>query len=135
VTTDATFDALIHAPYRLRICAMLAAAGAVQFGALRDTLSVSASVLSKHLAPLNAAGYVSTRLGAAMPQRHLWVSLTPEGRRAFDAHVRALRGILATGDLLPTGPATEPPAGPATATESMAGPATATEPMAADEPG
>jgi DNA-binding MarR family transcriptional regulator len=115
VTTDATFDALIHAPYRLRICALLAATGAVEFGTLRDTLEVSASVLSKHLAPLNDAGYVSTRLGAAMPRRHLWVSLTPEGRRAFDAHARALRGILAAGDLPPAGPASA--SGPVAADE------------------
>jgi DNA-binding MarR family transcriptional regulator len=91
-----TFDDLIHAPYRLRICAMLAATNAVEFGTLRDALGVSDSVLSKHLTPLNAAGYIQTARGTGSARRRLWVSLTPEGRSAFAAHVRALQSILST---------------------------------------
>jgi DNA-binding transcriptional MocR family regulator len=53
------FDELIHAPKRLRICAVLAAATAAEFATLRDALDVSDSVLSKHLTALESAGYIT----------------------------------------------------------------------------
>ena len=95
MSTSPDFNDLIHAPYRLRICAMLAATEAVEFGTLRDMLGVSDSVLSKHLAPLTAADYIATRREAGVSRRgRMWVSLTSQGRCAFDAHARALRAML-----------------------------------------
>lgn len=89
------FNELIHAPYRLRICAMLSVSAAVEFGTLRDTLEVSDSVLSKHLAPLTAANYITTRRVVGVPRRgRMWVSLTTEGRCAFQAHIQALQGLI-----------------------------------------
>jgi DNA-binding MarR family transcriptional regulator len=97
--SKAHFDELIHAPYRLRICSMLAAAGAVEFGTLRDALGVSDSVLSKHLSSLSSAGYVRSAPAVGLtPRRRLWVSLTAAGRRAFQEHIKALREILAPTD-------------------------------------
>jgi DNA-binding MarR family transcriptional regulator len=96
MSPSAGFNELIHAPYRLRICAMLSQSEAVEFGTLRDTLEVSDSVLSKHLAPLTAAEYISTKREVGMPRRgRMWVSLTTDGRRAFQAHVQALQSMLA----------------------------------------
>lgn len=92
----AGFNELIHAPYRLRICAMLSVSDAVEFGALRDTLEVSDSVLSKHLTQLTAAKYITTRREVGVPRRgRMWVSLTTDGRRAFQAHVQALESMTA----------------------------------------
>jgi DNA-binding MarR family transcriptional regulator len=90
------FNELIHAPYRLRICAMLSVSTAVEFGTLRDTLEVSDSVLSKHLALLTDANYITTKRVTGVPRRgRMWVSLTAEGRRAFQAHVQALQTMMA----------------------------------------
>jgi DNA-binding MarR family transcriptional regulator len=94
------FNETIHAPYRLRICAILAVTTAVEFGVLRDTLAVSDSVLSKHLATLQGVGYLATQRQAHNTRSRLWVSLTDAGRRAFDQHVSALQEIISrTGHL------------------------------------
>ncbi|MFI6795697.1 transcriptional regulator [Streptosporangium canum] len=52
------FDATIHAPNRLRICALLEPAEQVEFGLVRERLGGSDSVLSKHVSVLMDAGYV-----------------------------------------------------------------------------
>ncbi|GAA2242930.1 hypothetical protein GCM10010145_06610 [Streptomyces ruber] len=57
--TDPTdgFDDLVHAPNRLRICALLDTAGEAEFGTVQKQLGLSASVPSKHAGALIAAGY------------------------------------------------------------------------------
>jgi DNA-binding MarR family transcriptional regulator len=88
------FDELIHAPKRLRICAVLAAATAAEFATLRDALDVSDSVLSKHLTALESADYITTRRELRNSRQRVWVSLTPTGRRAYAGHVQALQQIM-----------------------------------------
>lgn len=87
------FDAVIHAPGRLQICAMLSAADEVEFATLREALEVSDSVLSKHLKQLEEAGYVAPRKAAAHGRQRTWLSLTGEGRKAFAAHVAELNRL------------------------------------------
>lgn len=88
------FDELIHAPKRLRICAVLAAVTAAEFATLRDALDVSDSVLSKHLTALESADYITTRRELRNSRQRVWVSLTPTGRRAYAGHVQALQQIM-----------------------------------------
>ncbi|MDR1264096.1 MAG: transcriptional regulator [Propionibacteriaceae bacterium] len=89
----ARFDPEIHAPVRLRVCGALADVGAVEFAVLRQRLEVADSTLSKHLARLEAAGYVALRKEAADGHLRTWAGLTPAGRTAFAGHVAALRQI------------------------------------------
>ena len=84
------FDPVIHAPGRLQICALLSASEEAEFAMIRDAITVSDSVLSKHLKQLEEAGYVRPRKAAADGRQRTWLSLTPEGRRAFSAHVAEL---------------------------------------------
>lgn len=84
------FDAVIHAPGRLQICAILSAADEAEFAMLRESLGVSDSVLSKHLKQLEEAGYVRPRKQACEGRQRTWLSLTPAGRTAFAAHVAEL---------------------------------------------
>ncbi|MGA4988644.1 transcriptional regulator [Nonomuraea bangladeshensis] len=93
---SAGFDELVHAPNRLRICALLAASTSAEFAALRDVLGVADSVLSKHLKVLQDAGYVSVSKPTGRGRVRTWVSLTPEGRRAYAGHVQALKALLDT---------------------------------------
>lgn len=97
MSDDATFNEVIHAPLRLRICGLLRAADGVDFAIVRDTLSVSDAVLSKHVKVLTDSGFVTMRKGASDSRtdsrRITWLSLTSDGREAFDSHVRALRQI------------------------------------------
>jgi DNA-binding MarR family transcriptional regulator len=93
----ARFDEVIHAPVRLRICGVLRPVEQMDFAVLRNTLNVSDATLSKHLKTLAEARYVSLTKAAsaarADARRLTWVTLTPAGRNAFDAHVRALEEI------------------------------------------
>ena len=74
----------------------------MDFAVLRDTLNVSDATLSKHLKTLVEAGYVSLTKAASAARtdarRLTWVTLTPAGQNAFDAHVRALKEIAGTAD-------------------------------------
>ena len=89
------FDELIHSPVRLRICAALATASALEFTAIEESLELSTPALSKQLRVLADAGYVTLdKRKQSFGRPRTWVSLTLKGRRAFDAHVAALRLLI-----------------------------------------
>lgn len=88
--TAPVFDAVIHAPGRLQICAMLSAADEVEFSVVRDGVGVSDSVMSKHVKQLEEAGHVKVRKAASGGRQRTWLSLTGQGRKAFAAHVAEL---------------------------------------------
>ena len=91
---DDGFDPIIHPPNRLRICAVLDRSGEFEFGAIRDLVGVSDSVLSKQLAVLMDAGYVKQRRAIRETRQRVWLSLTPAGQAAFRGHVAALQAIV-----------------------------------------
>lgn len=88
-------DMLLHPPARLQIAALLAKVSEMEFARLREITRVSDSVLSKHLAVLGDAGYVHLRKAAVGGRQRTWASLTRAGARALDAHVAALRALVA----------------------------------------
>ena len=94
---EAKFNNTIHAPVRLRICGLLRQANQLDFAVLRDALDVSDATLSKHVKVLASADYVSSGKAASLDRADArqitWLSLTTEGRTAFDEHVRALKEI------------------------------------------
>ncbi|MDH7971853.1 transcriptional regulator [Sphingomonas sp. AR_OL41] len=98
MTARLTFDPVIHAPARLQIMAVLAGVQDAEFAMLRTTADVSDSVLSKHLAALNEAGYVRLRKAALDGRQRTWVSLTRTGRTAFRDHVAALTALARVAD-------------------------------------
>jgi DNA-binding MarR family transcriptional regulator len=91
------FDHLIHAPNRLRICALLDAAGEAEFAVLQEQLGLSASVLSKHAGALIDAGYVEQRKAVRDTRQRVWLRLTAQGRKAYQGHLAALRAIVGPG--------------------------------------
>ena len=95
----AALDPVIHAPLRLQVCAMLAAAQTVDFATVREMLDVSESVLSKHVKVLEEAGYVAVRKAASDGRQRTWLALSPAGRKAFAAHAAALRSLVGDIDL------------------------------------
>jgi DNA-binding MarR family transcriptional regulator len=99
VTTDRpAFNEVIHAPQRLRICAMLNGAQKVEFAVLQHQLGLSKSALSKHLTLLVEAGYVRQERALRNSRNRLWLSLTPDGALAYSAHVQALQQIVGAED-------------------------------------
>ena len=87
------FDAVIHPSPRLQICGLLAVVDTMEFAAVRDRVGVSDSVLSKHVKHLEEAGYVAVRKATVASRQRTSLSLTRQGRQAFDAHVAELRRI------------------------------------------
>lgn len=92
-TVAPQFDGVIHPPPRLQICGLLAAVDSMDFAAVRDTVGVSDSVLSKHVKQLEEAGYVTVGKATIASRQRTSLSLTKPGRAAFAAHVAELRRI------------------------------------------
>jgi DNA-binding MarR family transcriptional regulator len=86
-------DELIHQPTRFSLMAGLAQADELEFRFVRDTLGVSDSVLSRQASTLEQAGYVAIRKGHVGKWPRTWLSLTPQGRGAFERHLNTLREI------------------------------------------
>jgi DNA-binding MarR family transcriptional regulator len=93
--STAGFDELIHAPTRLEIVSLLAAAQWADFKYIRDELGLSDSSLSKQLSTLESAGYVEIRKSFVGKRPRTSASLSRAGRRAFEQHVAALQQIIA----------------------------------------
>jgi DNA-binding MarR family transcriptional regulator len=87
-------DEIIHAPVRLSIMAALAAAEKADFRFLRDTIEVSDSLLSKHIVTLEEAGYVRVEKTFVGKRARTWLSLTDQGRTAFETYMNVLRRIV-----------------------------------------
>jgi len=89
-------NAVIHAPNRLQICALLNTSAELEFKLLKEQLDVSDSVLSKHLKVLEEAGYIKAVKKTEFGRQRTWLSLTNLGRKAFTVHVNALQKIVGT---------------------------------------
>lgn len=97
VGAEPRFNEAIHAPTRLRLCAMLRPLAEADFAVIAATLDLSEANLSKTLRNLVEIGYLVTSKQAS-PQRTdarktTIVKLTAQGRRAFDGHLAALRSM------------------------------------------
>ena len=88
------FDPVLHPPTRLQIAAVLANVSEAEFARLRAITEVADSVLSKHLSALVEAGYVRLRKAALGGRQRTWAALTPDGRKAFVAHIGALKALV-----------------------------------------
>lgn len=95
--TEAGFDPLIHAPHRLRICAIAHATTHVEFRELQERLGISKSALSKHITQLVDHGYLREEHLTRGGHSRLRLSLTELGRRAYRGHTAALKEIIEAG--------------------------------------
>lgn len=95
--TEPRFDETIHAPTRLRLCAMLRPLAEADFLTIAATLELSDANLSKTVRNLVELGYLSTSKQASLQRadarRTTTIALTAKGRRAFDGHLAALRSM------------------------------------------
>lgn len=67
---------VIYAPNRLEICAFLMPLEEAEFRVLKEQLSVSNSVLSKHISRLQDAGYIKLRNNTLNGRQRTWFTLT-----------------------------------------------------------
>ncbi len=87
-------DDVIHSPVRLSVVSSLSGVDRAEFGEVRDAVEVSDPVLSKHVASLEAAGYVEVTKGRVGRRPRTWLALTAQGRAALQSHLGALRALL-----------------------------------------
>jgi DNA-binding MarR family transcriptional regulator len=101
VTQDAhprhRLDERLQNPVRFSIVAALDRAGTLGFREVRDTVEVTDSALSKQIALLETAGFVSVGKAFVGKTPRTSLTLTKEGRAAWRAHLAALREIAGTG--------------------------------------
>ena len=93
--TTPRFDELIHPSTRLSLVATLAAADWAEFAFLKERVGLSDSALSKQLATLEEAGYVTTERRLESKRHKVRARLSEVGREAFEGHVAALQQIVA----------------------------------------
>lgn len=86
-------DDRLQNPVRFSIVAALDRAGTLGFREVRDAVEVTDSALSKQVALLEAAGYVSVGKAFVGKTPRTSLTLTAAGRRAWRAHLDALRAI------------------------------------------
>ncbi len=93
----AELNETIHQPVRLRIMAALVTldpGDEVEFTYLRDLLEVTDGNLGAHLRKLEEGGYIAINKTFVERKPRTYISATPEGRRSFQEHVKALETIL-----------------------------------------
>lgn len=90
-------DEIIHQSMRLRITATLNALGPgeqMEFGRLKAVLGATDGNLATHLTALEKAGYVAVAKDFVGKKPRTRLSLTRDGRRAFERHVAYLKALL-----------------------------------------
>jgi len=94
------FNETIHQPTRLRVMAVLASlrkGGWISFVELRDLVDSTDGNLGAHLQKLESEGYIEVKKYFAGRKPRTDVSITTSGAAAFEAHVKALKGLIGKG--------------------------------------
>lgn len=84
---------VLHQPVRFSIAAALSKTETMDFKDLRNTIQVSDSVLSKQLSHLEKAGFVSIKKSFVGKFPRTSLSLSPDGKQAWEHHIATLRLI------------------------------------------
>jgi predicted ArsR family transcriptional regulator len=87
-------DRVIHEKGRLALMSLLAATQHLSFTEMRDTLSMTDGNITAHMRTLQEAGYVSVTKVFQSGRPLTTYSLTPDGRKAFNAYINLLEKIV-----------------------------------------
>jgi DNA-binding MarR family transcriptional regulator len=90
-------DEVIHQSTRLKIAATLNALSpgeSLEFGRLKAILGATDGNMATHLGALERAGYIAVEKDFVGKKPRTRVSLSKEGRRAFERHVAYLKDLL-----------------------------------------
>jgi DNA-binding MarR family transcriptional regulator len=88
-------DRLVHEPARLSILALLHVVDSADFTYVRRLTGLTRGNLSSHMSKLEAAGYLQVDKEFADKVPRTLLSLTPQGREAFQTYRERLQQILA----------------------------------------
>jgi DNA-binding MarR family transcriptional regulator len=90
----AGFEDIVHQPNRLGILVFLHEAGRADFTYLKGVLGLTDGNLGRHLDALEQAGLVLLTKGFEGRRPRTWAQLSPAGRKALRAELRAMRSLL-----------------------------------------
>ena len=83
---------------RLAIGVLLARHGEISFSRLKEQLELTDGNLGAHLRKLEDADCIALRRDFVERKPVTWYSLTKEGQRTLNAHLRALQSVIAGAD-------------------------------------
>ncbi len=90
----AEIDRVIHEPARLLILAYLSVVESADFLFLMNQTGLTRGNLSAHLSKLESAGYVEIKKEFVEKIPRTLLSLTEEGRKAFQQYRHSMRKVL-----------------------------------------
>jgi DNA-binding MarR family transcriptional regulator len=90
----ADIDDVVHQRHRLGILTIAAEAQRVEFGYLREVLSLTAGNLSRHITVLDEAGLIEVQKGYDGKRPKTWVSINEVGKTALAREMAALRALV-----------------------------------------
>ena len=93
-TEDHEIDKVIHEPARLKIVTQLYVVESADMAYLMRQTGLTWGNLSSHVAKLEDAGYVDVRKDFVDKKPRTTLTLTPEGRKAFEAYRESIREVL-----------------------------------------
>jgi len=94
LTPLSEIDRLIHEPARFQVLALLYVFESADFTFIMNQLGLTWGNLSAHITKLEEGGYVAVEKGFKGKRPQTMLSLTQEGRRAFQTYRQMMRQML-----------------------------------------
>jgi DNA-binding MarR family transcriptional regulator len=89
-----TLDPLLHSELRLAVMALLVSAQEAEFPYIKEQTGATAGNLSVQIDKLSAAGYIEVEKTFKGKKPCTICRITPEGLKAFEDYVKALKAYL-----------------------------------------
>lgn len=94
VALHSEIDRLIHEPARFQVMALLYVVESADFTFLMNQLGLTWGNLSAHITKLEEGGYVTVEKGFKGKRPQTMLSLTRQGRKAFQAYRQTMKQML-----------------------------------------
>ena len=87
-------DPLLHSELRLAVVSLLIGMEEAEFPYIKEQTGATAGNLSVQIEKLSSAGYITVDKGFKGKRPCTLCRITPEGRKAFEDYVKALKSYL-----------------------------------------
>jgi len=94
VASHGEVDRLIHEPARFQVMALLYVIESADFTFIMNQLGLTWGNLSAHITKLEDGGYVTVEKGFKGKRPQTMLSLTKEGRKAFQGYRQTMKQML-----------------------------------------
>ena len=96
-SSDLQLDRVVHEPARLKILAYLSVVKSADFVFLLSRTGLTYGNLSSHMSKLEEAGYIEVEKEIKDKRTHTMLSLTDQGRSAFEDYRVNMLELLGSG--------------------------------------